>query len=569
MEDLPLTHSSLCAVEGTSCPCSVSHTNQTLSNTACGHTKFFVSIANLSECQLLTICSSLVPCRYIKPTETLEANKLKDGANILVMKAGGSNPALVPAAAPPQPADALAAQKKEEEVRVQRVLEAAEALAKRDDDGSGEKYFLELTDQNGNPFPIGGDDRHSLLLGLALHEKGRKQLKTDDYEHALEFFLAADKAFDRVNPKIVEAIDNPGFLSLDIAWCYFRMQRMELLQDAAWRLQKSSQFFDQSYGPMQERLITLKGGSCPEMVVYVRLYLLEAIVSYHSGNRERAANFVIMCEQKLNDMMLDEKDIHSMLELGFEPKESRIALRAANKVVTNAIEYAMNARDVIKQRQEAEALRRQERRTQRQYGRTADGGWIDTQLLESLVEMGFERGLVAEALKQTNNVQHAALSLLTDSSDLLRDVASNSYKPSEELVDSVVGFGFPAGDARKALRIMLGDTQRAINYLLYKSGVDVDGAEEFATIEATIEMEQDAAGGLSDDESADGSDDEDRAAAVEGTQFFSEEEIKKQEELRDAEYDLVQDIPEDPDAHLDFTLDDEAKILAQYKSYLV
>lgn len=485
------------------------------------------------------------------------------------MKAGASNPALTPAAAPPQQVDALATLKKDEEVRVQRVLEAAEALAKRDDDGTGEKYYLELTDQNGNPFPIGGDDRHSLLLGLALHEKGRKKLREDDYEHALEFFLAADKAFNRVNPQILEAVDNPGFLSLDIAWCYFRMEKLELLQDAAWRLQKASQFFDQSYGPMQERLITLKGGSCPEMVVYVRLYLLEAIVSYHSGNRQRAANFVIMCEQKLNDMLLDDKDIQSMLELGFDAKEARVSLRAAGKVVTSAIEYAMNAREAIKERQLAEELRRKERRTQRQFGRTADGGWVDTTLLEYLSEMGFERGLVAEALKQTNNVQNAALGLLTEHSDLLRDVASNSYKPSEELVNEVVGFGFPTTDARKALRIMMGDVQRAVSYLLFKSGVDVDGAEEYAHIEATIEMEQDAAGGLSDDESAEGSDDEDRAAGVEGTGLFTHEELRKQEELRDAEHDLVSDIPDDPDAHLDFTLDEEVKILAQYKGYLV
>ena len=42
-----------------------------------------------------------------------------------------------------------------------------------------------------------------------------------------------------------------------------------------------------------------------------------------------------------------------------------------------------------------------------------------------------------------------------------------------------------------------------------------------------------------------------------------------EEELRKAEYDLVGDIPDDPDAHLDFTLELEAKFLALYKSYLV
>lgn len=509
--------------------------------------------------------------RYIKPTETLESNKLKDGASILVMKSAAVAVPNEPSVATSEPAVDLTAQKKDEEERVDRVLQAAEALAKRDDDGSGEKYYLELTDQNGNPFPISGDDRHAILLGLALHEKGRKSLAKEDYGTALEYFLAADKAFNRVNPSIMSAVDNPGFLSLDIAWCYFMMQKLEMLKDAAWRLEKASRFFDDSYGPLQERLITLKGGCCPEMVVYVRLYLLEAIVSYHAGNRARAANFLIMCEQKLNEMSLDEKDISAMKELGFDAKEARIALRAANKNVHTAVEYAMNAREVIKERKEAERMRRLERVTQRRYGRTADGGWVDTALLNAMEEMGFERGLVAEALKQANNVQHVALGLLTEHAHLLRDVASSAYKPSEDDVLGIVALGFDDKDARNALRLMVGDSSKAVNYLLFKSGVDVDGADEFAAIEAQVEMER--AHELGDADISDESDEDDNGEDIDGNN--PDAELKKQaeeqleEELRKAEYDLVGDIPDDPDAHLDFTLELEAKFLALYKSYLV
>jgi hypothetical protein len=517
------------------------------------------SQASLAPNSFKLMCSG----RYIKAGETLEANKLKDGASILVMKTSGASEASASSASQTTVADLLAA-KKDEEERVERVLQAAEALAKRDDDGSGEKYYLELTDQNGNPFPIGGEDRHAILLGLALHEKGRKSLGKEDYGTALEYLLAADKAFNRVNPSILNAVDNPGFLSLDIAWCYFMQQKMDMLKDAAWRLSKASDFFDQSYGPMQERLITLKGGCCPEMVVYVRLYLLEAIVSYHSGNRERAAQFLIQCEQKLLEMGLEPKDVQSMEDLGFTAREARIALRAANKNLTNAVDYAMHAREAIKERQEAERLRRSERSTQRRYGRCADGSWVDTALLQSMTEMGFERGLVAEALKQSNNVQHVALGLLTDHSHLLRDVVSEQYKPSEALVQQVVSFGFTETDARKALRLMVGDTERAVNYLLFKSGVDIDGANEFAEIEAQIELQQDEAGGLSDDDS--NSQDDEEGPEDDDSAMDAENQLEA--ELRKAEYDLVGDIPDDPDAHLDFTLEAEAKFLTQYKSYL-
>lgn len=498
--------------------------------------------------------------RYIKPNETLESNKLKDGASILVMRT--REPSAAPSAVE-APAVDLTAAKKEEEERVERVLQAAEALAKRDDDGTGEKYYLELTDQNGKPFPISGDDRHAILLGLALHEKGRKNLKEDEpnYEKALEYLLAADKAFNRVNPTILSGFDNPGFLSLDIAWCYFMQQRLEMLKDAAWRLGKASDFFDASYGPMQERLITLKGGACPEMVVYVRLYLLEAIVSFHSGNKERAAQYLIQAECKLVEMALDPKDLKAMEDLGFTPKEARIALRAANKNVNTAVEYAMNARERIKENKEAERLRRQERATQRRYGRCADGqSWVDTTLLQGLTEMGFEQSLVAEALRQSNNVQHVALGLLTEHTHLLRDVVSEQYKPPQDLVEQVIGFGFTEEEARKSLRLMVGDVQRAVNYLLYKSGVDVDGAEEFAEILAQVETEQDQVGGYSDSEEAD--DEEDAKDEM------NEYELERDRELKQAEHDLVGDIQDDPDAHLDLTLEAEAKFLLQYKSYL-
>lgn len=495
----------------------------------------------------------------------MEANKLKDGASILVMKQANSESAQ-PAA--DVPVSNLAAEKKEEEERVERVLQAAEEMVKREDDGDGSKYYFELTNQNGEPIAISGTDRQAILLGLALHEKGRKWLAKDKFDTALEYFLAADKAFNRCTPRLIEAIDNPGFLSLDIAWCYFMLQKIELLKDAAWRLARASQFFDQSYGPLQERLITLKGGACPEMVVYVRLYLLEAIVSFHGGNRERAAQFIIQCEQKLQDMSLDPNDVTTLEGLGFTTRESRISLRAANKNVTAAVEYAMSSRESLKQRRDAERRQRQERSAQHRYGRCADGTWVNIQLLERMSEMGFEKLLVAEALRQANNVEHVALGLLTDHAHLLRDVASNSYKPPETLVDEVVGFGFEREEARKAVRLMMGDTERAVNYLLFKSGVDVEGADEFAQIEAQIEAEQDEVGGLSDNEANEEEAEVAGPAPMDDPLMPEDPEYQRQEELRKAEMDLIEDIGDDPDAHLDFTLDAEAKFLTQYKSML-
>ncbi len=60
------------------------------------------------------------------------------------------------------------------------------------------------------------------------------------------------------------------------------MQNMDHFKDAAWRLDQAEKMLKNSHGPNQERLIAVKGGACPEMVIYARLFLLQAIVAYHS-----------------------------------------------------------------------------------------------------------------------------------------------------------------------------------------------------------------------------------------------------------------------------------------------
>ena len=68
----------------------------------------------------------------------------------------------------------------------------------------------------------------------------------------------------------------------DIAWTYFLMQNLDHFKDAAWRIDQAEKMLKNSHGPNQERLIAVKGGACPEMVIYARLFLLQAIVAYHS-----------------------------------------------------------------------------------------------------------------------------------------------------------------------------------------------------------------------------------------------------------------------------------------------
>lgn len=58
---------------------------------------------------------------------------------------------------------------------------------------------------------------------------------------------------------------------------------MNYLKDADWRLTKAQTFLERSYGRDQGRLMAIKGGICPEMVVFCRMLILRGILAFHQG----------------------------------------------------------------------------------------------------------------------------------------------------------------------------------------------------------------------------------------------------------------------------------------------
>ena len=58
------------------------------------------------------------------------------------------------------------------------------------------------------------NEKKSLTLALLLHEKGRTQLKTENYNEALILFLEADHELSICNSNLVQMIDNYAILIL-------------------------------------------------------------------------------------------------------------------------------------------------------------------------------------------------------------------------------------------------------------------------------------------------------------------------------------------------------------------
>eukprot|EP01116_Phalansterium_solitarium_P020986 TRINITY_DN6378_c0_g1_i1.p1 TRINITY_DN6378_c0_g1~~TRINITY_DN6378_c0_g1_i1.p1 ORF type:complete len:531 (+),score=95.35 TRINITY_DN6378_c0_g1_i1:1429-3021(+) len=478
----------------------------------------------------------LLACgKFIKNDATLAEQGIKTNTKILVIKE-----------AAPDQKQAVAAISQPS--AVDRMAQAALELAKRaiDNDIGNDERVFELVDQNGKPIRLSPEDETGLKVGMALYEKGKTFLKNGDYQTAVEFFSEADRNFSKCNPKFVASVDNYGMLCLDLAWCYYKMQDIKNLQDAQWRLQRATQSLQSSHGKDMERLQAVKGVIGPDLVIYIRLHLLQAILFFYQGRMTSAASYLERAEQEIERLRVDPDAMVALMSMGFSERESRLGLRA-NRILEGAATF------ILQRREKKEALlaeeRRQaaERRARRRYGKTADGQWIDVNLAKSLPKLGFDAKLVLEALRQTNNNQELAINLLTQSPHLLqvKDKAVDQRAFDAE-VQQLQAMGFSASSALGTLRAVSGSLERALELLISGQGVDLPDAADAAAGSSTEPTPADAAVPAKPAETA-------------------EERLAKQQ----AEDDLVEDLAtaeEDEDSYLDVQFDEEEQILREFKA---
>lgn len=123
--------------------------------------------------------------------------------------------------------------------------------------------------------------------------------------------------------------------------------------------------------------------------------------------------------------------------------DARIALRACERNQEAAIAYLLNKREQKIALKEQERQQREERRERQRAGKTVNGQWVDVALLKELVGMGFARNLTTEALRETNNDEAAAITLLTESPEVLMATRKNKRPrkatpiPEEDKIEQV------------------------------------------------------------------------------------------------------------------------------------
>ncbi|KAM4857301.1 NEDD8 ultimate buster 1 isoform X2 [Urocitellus parryii] len=420
------------------------------------------------------------------------------------------------------------------EKRIQRTKRGLEILAERAEmvvDPETTPY-LDIANQTGRSIKIPPSQRKALMLAMGYHEKGRAFLKRKEYGIALPCLLDADKYFCECCRELLDTVDNYAVLQLDIVWCYFRLEQLECLDDAERKLDLAQKCFKNCYGENHQRLVHIKGNCGKEKVLFLRLYLLQGIRNYHSGNGEEACEYLNKARQLFNELYIDPSKVHNLLQLGFTAQEARLGLRACEGNVDHAATHISNRREELAQ------IRKEEKEKKRRR----------LESINSLKGMGYPTHAAKHALHQAGgNLDEALKILLSNPQMWLKDSDSDTNSresPSQESIDQLVYMGFDTVVAKVALKVFRGNVQLAAQTLAHHGGIlppDLQlSGEDSSSTPST-----------SPSDSA-------------GTSSASTDEDMETEAVNE----ILEDIPEHEEDYLDSTLEDEEIIIAEYLSYV-
>lgn len=175
---------------------------------------------------------------------------------------------------------------------------------------------------------------------------------------------------------------------------------MSQLPDAQKRLEICEKNFHRSYGRNLERLITIKGSGCQERALIMRMHLLQGVLLFHQNNRNEAYEKFLLAEHELSALQVDEDALTTLVTMGYKPYEARMGLRASNGSIEGAITHIIQQKERLR---ESRSQSNRERRVEGNNHSTDDENWVNPRSVYALMEMGFQRKLVVEALRRSKN----------------------------------------------------------------------------------------------------------------------------------------------------------------------
>ncbi|PIA42247.1 hypothetical protein AQUCO_02000010v1 [Aquilegia coerulea] len=303
--------------------------------------------------------------------------------------------------------------------RLDRIRAATEALTRRHADGSlplpEEDYNIELEDQSGQKVHMGSEaERRGAMMGLMLHAHAKNLIKRQMYKEALDVLSMGEEAFSLCDSKFLEMIDNVPLLQIDMVWCYFMLRDIKWLSMAGVRLAKSREGIERCHGKDLIRVRVLQGGCHPELTLYMRLELLEAVVAYHSGQYDNCRKALTSAQAKYHQLQVPDEALSLLMGMGYREKEAKRAMRMNKQDVERAVAFIIEEREKRAQRMREDMQRQKEIIEQKRYGMTPLKKAVNIQILDQIVSIGFERSLAAEALRRNENDPQTALDDLTN-----------------------------------------------------------------------------------------------------------------------------------------------------------
>lgn len=376
-----------------------------------------------------------------------------------------------------------------------------------------------------------------VLLSISFQEQiprgfssqGRNRLRNSKLKPLAVFTVISLKK--RVESK---PVDNYAVLQLDIVWCYFRLEQLECLDDAEKKLNLAQKCFKNCYGENHQRLVHIKGNCGKEKVLFLRLYLLQGIQNYHSGNGEEAREYLNKARQLFKELYIDPSKVHNLLQLGFTAQEARLGLRACDGNVDHAATHISNRREELAQIRKEEKEKRRRR----------------LENVNTLRGMGYSTQAAKQALHQARGNLDDALKVLLSNPHMwwLQDADpennSRQASPSQESINQLVYMGFDTVVAEAALRVFGGNVQLAAQTLAHHGGSlppDLQFSGEDSSPTPSTSPSDSA-----------------------GTSSASTDEDMETEAVNE----ILEDIPEHEEDYLDSTLEDEEVIIAEYLSYV-
>ncbi|XP_078199571.1 NEDD8 ultimate buster 1 isoform X1 [Callithrix jacchus] len=455
------------------------------------------------------------------------------------------------------------------EKRIERTKRGLEILAKRAAETVVDPEmtpYLDIANQTGRSIKIPPEERKALMLAMGYHEKGRAFLKRKEYGIALPCLLDADKYFCECCRELLDTVDNYAVLQLDIVWCYFRLEQLECLDDAEKKLNLAQKCFKNCYGENHQRLVHIKGNCGKEKVLFLRLYLLQGIRNYHSGNDVEARECLNKAQQLFKELYIDPSKVDNLLQLGFTAQEARLGLRACDGNVDHAATHITNRREELAQ------IRKEEKEKKRRH----------LEKIRSLKGMGYSTHAAQQALHVASGNLDEALKILLSNplmwlNDSNPETNNRQESPSQENIDQAPGVTCPpqrpptqqqrAGESRKtgeasggslqlvymgfdtlvaeaALRVFRGNVQLAAQTLAHNGG----------SLPAELPLSPE--GSLSSPATS--------PSDSAGTSSASTDEDMETEAVNE----ILEDIPEHEEDYLDSTLEDEEITIAEYLSYV-